>query len=302
MRFLLVLVVIFSCSVLVSTSHAATVASPGEDASAVKEELATSGSFVKGQRSLEKRTLCGTDSDCQLVASLLPILYPNGARCEKWLCVPKCGDLMDWDIFSHKCRDVSSDTDNCGKCGQKCTLPGATQTTCEHGQCRATCCEAGYTLGDGVCSLNPSQHARAKRSSSTPARKKLCPGVHEQACPIFGSSTYVDAVKHLFAANEELSGVMSGVGGFECIDTTQALDSCGGCASTGEGMDCTKIRGAHSVGCESSRCVVLSCDAGWRPSPRGDKCVRARSAFLPARNATAHASHKHLGAGMRHAS
>lgn len=82
MRFLLVLVVIFSCSVLVSTSHAATVASPGEDASAVKEELATSGSFVKGQRSLEKRTLCGTDSDCQLVASLLPILYPNGARCE----------------------------------------------------------------------------------------------------------------------------------------------------------------------------------------------------------------------------
>lgn len=116
--------------------------------------------------------------------------------------------------------------------------------------------------------------------------------------------TYGEAVKHHFEANGELSGVMSGVGGYECIDTTQALDSCGGCASTGEGMDCTKIRGARSVGCEASRCVVLSCDAGWRPSPRGDKCVRARSAFMPAKNVTAHASHKHvrMRMGMRHAS
>ncbi|GAA5934567.1 hypothetical protein JCM3775_000391 [Rhodotorula graminis] len=243
----------FIAAVVSTTSHAS-VASPGEDASTVEENPVSTSGFVKGQRSLEKRTLCGTDSDCQLVASLLPILYPNGARCSKWLCVPKCGDLWDWDIFSHKCRDVSSDTDNCGKCGQKCTLPGATQTTCEH----------------GVCSLNPSQHARIKRSVSAP-RRKLCPAVNEQACPILGSSTYAEAVKHHFEANGELSGVMSGVGGFD-------------------------------VGCESSRCVVLSCDAGWRPSRRGDKCVRVRSSFLPAKNATTHASHTHLRAGMRHSS
>jgi len=63
----------------------------------------------------------------------------------------------------------------------------------------------------------------------------------------------------------------------ECLDVTQALDSCGGCASTGEGQDCTKIRGAMSMGCETSKCVVYSCEAGWKPSLAGDKCVRVRS-------------------------
>lgn len=85
----------------------AAVASPGEDIPS-----ADSNSFVVGQRSLEKRTLCAKDSDCNLVAHVLPLLYPNGAQCVKWLCVPKCGDLWDWDIFSHKCRDVSSDNEN----------------------------------------------------------------------------------------------------------------------------------------------------------------------------------------------
>ncbi|KPV77186.1 uncharacterized protein RHOBADRAFT_8526, partial [Rhodotorula graminis WP1] len=51
------------------------------------------------------------------------------------------------------------------------------------------------------------------------------------------------------------------------------LDSCGGCASTGEGMDCTKIRGVQGVGCEGGECRVFSCEAGWKPSLRGDKCV-----------------------------
>ena len=109
-------------------------------------------------------------------------------------------------------------------------------------------------------------------------------------------STYGEAVKHLAHAGNQLSGVMLGAGGYECIDTTQALDSCGGCASTGEGVDCTKIRGARSVGCENSACRVFSCQAGFKPSPRGDKCVRARASAGIAKNATAHAAHKGLAA------
>ena len=42
---------------------------------------------------------------------------------------------------------------------------------------------------------------------------------------------------------------------FECIDTTNELESCGGCASIGEGQDCTAIGGAWNVGCEQGTCA-----------------------------------------------
>ena len=48
----------------------------------------------------------------------------------------------------------------------------------------------------------------------------------------------------------------------ECLDTTQALESCGGCASTGEGRDCTAIPHVGGVGCEAGKCVVFSCKSG----------------------------------------
>lgn len=83
----------------------------------------------------------------------------------------------------------------------------------------------------------------------------------------------------------------------ECIDTQQALDSCGGCASTGEGQDCTKIRGAAGVGCSAGQCVVFSCQAGYKPSLAGDRCVRTRSSHHGASNhTTGHSAKRHLAA------
>ncbi|BGP29676.1 hypothetical protein JCM10296v2_001415 [Rhodotorula toruloides] len=107
------------------------------------------------------------------------------------------------------------------------------------------------------------------------APRTLCPG-SEIACPILGSTTYSQAVAHHNGQNKtDVTGIMAGSGGYECVNTMEALDSCGGCASTGEGQDCTKIRGAAGVGCESGHCVVFSCQSGWRPSLSGTKCVRA---------------------------
>jgi hypothetical protein len=42
---------------------------------------------------------------------------------------------------------------------------------------------------------------------------------------------------------------------YECIDFATELESCGGCASTGEGVDCTAIPNALSVGCEKGVCA-----------------------------------------------
>ncbi|EEB90295.1 hypothetical protein MPER_11515 [Moniliophthora perniciosa FA553] len=51
------------------------------------------------------------------------------------------------------------------------------------------------------------------------------------------------------------------------------LESCGGCASTGEGQDCTAIKGAWNVGCEQGRCAVYTCFAGYKRSADGGSCI-----------------------------
>ncbi|GAA5877581.1 hypothetical protein JCM1840_005848 [Sporobolomyces johnsonii] len=68
----------------------------------------------------------------------------------------------------------------------------------------------------------------------------LCP-MDEEACPIFPR-----------------------MGTYECIDTKSELESCGGCTSRGQGEDCTLIRGAQGVTCESGHCNVYSCQLGWK--------------------------------------
>lgn len=71
-------------------------------------------------------------------------------------------------------------------------------------------------------------HYKRSHKSRTPS---LCP-TGLDACPI--------------------SGLLSD---YECLDTNTELQSCGGCASTGEGQDCTAIKGAWNVGCESGKCA-----------------------------------------------
>ncbi|GAA5979006.1 hypothetical protein JCM10908_002769 [Rhodotorula pacifica] len=85
----------------------------------------------------------------------------------------------------------------------------------------------------------------------------LCPS-GETACPIFPR-----------------------MGTYECIDTHIELQSCGGCASKGQGEDCTAIKGAQGVTCESGKCLVYSCEPGYnleesfrRPNGGKGRCKR----------------------------
>lgn len=61
--------------------------------------------------------------------------------------------------------------------------------------------------------------------------------------------------------------------GFECLDTSAELESCGGCASIGEGQDCTAIPGAWNIACNRGKCEVSSCAPGWTMSH--GRCVQA---------------------------
>ncbi|GAA5826224.1 hypothetical protein JCM3770_006112 [Rhodotorula araucariae] len=139
----------------------------------------------------------------------------------------------------------------------------------------------------------------ASKKKKQAIARTLCPS-DEIACPILGSTTYGDAVAHHFSTGkQEVSGVMAGSGGYECINTKEALDSCGGCASTGEGVDCTKIRGSAGVGCEQGVCVVFSCQAGWRPALSGGKCIRARASQDPSPSDSSNSTRAATRAGAR---
>ncbi|CAK9786598.1 hypothetical protein CC85DRAFT_310932 [Cutaneotrichosporon oleaginosum] len=50
--------------------------------------------------------------------------------------------------------------------------------------------------------------------------------------------------------------------GYECIDPQTELESCGGCAVGGTGVDCTSLPGAKAVGCEAGECKIYSCASG----------------------------------------
>ncbi|GAA5967279.1 hypothetical protein JCM11641_000500 [Rhodosporidiobolus odoratus] len=198
--------------------------------------------------------------------------------------------------------NLLADVNNCGSIGNACQFsPSGATGECQSGKCVVTACPAKHTLTKGVCVLGASQAARVKKSKITKPRT-LCPA-KETACPIAGSSTYTGAVAQHFTSGQDFSGIMAGSGGYECIDTEQALDSCGGCASTGEGRDCTRIRGAQGVGCDAGTCVVFSCASGWKVSLDGSKCVRTRDSHHSGdHNSTSHSSSakRHLHARAHH--
>lgn len=74
-------------------------------------------------------------------------------------------------------------------------------------------------------------------------------------------------------------------GGFECIDTQNELESCGGCIVRGEGEDCTELRrkGALGVGCQAGTCQAFACADGYKLyiDPAGNsRCRKSRNKTL----------------------
>lgn len=51
-----------------------------------------------------------------------------------------------------------------------------------------------------------------------------------------------------------IPGLSGASGDVECLDTDVEITSCGGCASTGAGQDCTALEGVWNVGCYRGSC------------------------------------------------
>lgn len=194
-------------------------------------------------------------------------------------CELQCGDYASFDLASDSCKceggyELCSDKKSCQpKCPAHSTYNSIYKgCECDSGYVRSgsTCikkscpanekwngyecvCISGYSrhTKTGKCSPGASQRARRntkERSSVAFSRAEeavLCPE-GQRACPI----SSVD-------------------GGYECVDTNEELENCGGCTALGEGQDCTDIPGVSGVGCSKGQCVVFSCVSGYRLSSNG---------------------------------
>ncbi|GAA5901019.1 uncharacterized protein JCM6883_004724 [Sporobolomyces salmoneus] len=115
----------------------------------------------------------------------------------------------------------------------------------------STCqCGPGRVSGPGgVCVLVPSARARANRKM---ARSQITLDYPS-----------VDGDDHLKCPEMERACPLPS-GGYECLDVTSTLDSCGGCPGEASYQNCLTLPGAAGVTCRDSECVIASCFPGWR--------------------------------------
>ncbi|EPT04320.1 hypothetical protein FOMPIDRAFT_1114132 [Fomitopsis schrenkii] len=123
---------------------------------------------------------------------------------------------------------------------------------------QSSCCSGGGTTTTPSSpgpSGNPHGRGNAHKRAVEKARRSIltCPDAMT-ACPI--------------------PGLTGPTGDFECIDPNAELESCGGCASTGEGQDCSKIEGVWNVGCERGSCAIYTCAHGYKLSVDGASCLK----------------------------
>ncbi|KAK9895237.1 hypothetical protein P389DRAFT_205291 [Cystobasidium minutum MCA 4210] len=205
---------------------------------------------------------------------------------------PECPRYQEWN--GYKCV-----------CKPGCTSPG---NTCNPPQCRTNeeyneilkkcvckdnfertlwgfclpSCPGKNTYWNGekcVCKPGCWKHGNGDDCEPNTPSHRPEPDVKKKAArlaanmPVWSSKHHTRDQDSLFCP-DSLSAcpIPSLQGGYECVDTTQELENCGGCAVDGEGVDCTAITGVSGVGCLSGKCVVFSCVDGYRLSSAG-ACV-----------------------------
>jgi hypothetical protein len=202
-------------------------------------------------------------------------------------CVPKCPSKQKYNPTTGNCDDICDEAagyfykqgwKNNGLCCKKsysacnnvCCPPGTEEVGNSH-----KCCPKGSTLDPkGDCLAPTKLVVNPKRDIYSAGKQiqlngpstaftygmeenrdhQLCP-MGLAACPIEGRQA------------ED----------YECLDTSSDLQSCGGCASLGSGLDCTQLPGAKWMGCNVGVCEVYSCQSGWVRSEDGKACVKIAS-------------------------
>ncbi|GAA5879465.1 hypothetical protein JCM3774_005219 [Rhodotorula dairenensis] len=186
----------------------------------------------------------------------------DSGACVDGICTGGLGDTLP---TSQTCMsNIGLGAGTCGGPGADCTVPiqqypgqplnDQYDQLCLSNRCgRATGLNKCYnpvTVDGGDCSLDPERACTnglvAHVNHATGEFDARCPTSYT-ACPL--------------------------ADGYECIDTSNSLEQCGGCGRTG--VDCTALEGVLAVGCVSGTCEIWSCADGYEYQPRRRACVPA---------------------------
>ncbi|BGP44677.1 hypothetical protein JCM10450v2_000491 [Rhodotorula kratochvilovae] len=232
-------------------------------------------------------------NNCGAVGAVCPESFPHGqgSMCADGQCRPeRCDEGYDWDEGAAACVDVRSDAANCVRANflhERDVVPdlrihivGALRFLLPSYIIHSVDTsrrDIDLPLWGPLPNCRPARRALRLR--------QLCPpGL--TACPILHSASLAAAAAAARTTGTSwsdlvraLAGPLSAAeatrGGYECLDTGAEAESCGGCAASGEGEDCTLLPRARATGCEGGRCVVFACEGGWTPARDGRGCVKA---------------------------
>ncbi|GAA5955450.1 hypothetical protein JCM21900_002051 [Sporobolomyces salmonicolor] len=133
-----------------------------------------------------------------------------------------------------------------------CTSTGGKVVSLGDGTSECQCASPYVSNGSGGCALPAS--ARSRNRNRT-ARSQLT--LDSRGAQVIGDD-------ELKCPDGERACPIGSDGGWECLDVTTSLDSCGGCPGERSSVNCLTIPGAAGVSCVESVCEISSCFPGYR--------------------------------------
>ncbi|KZS87919.1 hypothetical protein SISNIDRAFT_470538 [Sistotremastrum niveocremeum HHB9708] len=160
--------------------------------------------------------------------------------------------------------------------------PDTEQTHCQQCANVANPANQNQMLQHGVSPAEATAEAQCSYATS-PTPQSSCSNTSPSECPAaggpyasFGMTKRSLSPMKCKRRGYQACSVMTGRGGFECVDVMNDLESCGGCignplTNPGSrlGVDCSALPGVNDVRCVQGKCVISSCSDGFQLSDKG---------------------------------
>ena len=178
-------------------------------------------------------------TDCGASHTVCPKATNGSAKCStSGVCSLYCNNTTTYpDLCSSTCVNLTSDVNNCGSCGNKCTVTHGT-AGCSNGSCVAVSCNSNYhKTADGKgCEINTITDCGASHT--------VCPNATNGSAKCSTSG-----VCSLYCNNSSYPDLCSST----CVDLANDVNNCGSC-----GNKCT---GSTTV-CDGGVCMAPTCGDG----------------------------------------
>ncbi|KZO92364.1 hypothetical protein CALVIDRAFT_557602 [Calocera viscosa TUFC12733] len=123
---------------------------------------------------------------------------------------------------------------------------------------QASCNSPGVlSFFQAQCAAFPSGARRRGNQLNLPGSMS-CPS-HLKACPVPAVDALPPDARDMMEVPRAGGTMLHG----ECVDIMNDMDSCGGCSSVGEGVQCGEVEGVMETACVAGQCEIYTCRFGY---------------------------------------